>query len=34
MAASADQKSSSTSGDDRNLVTIDENYLAPSLEDK
>jgi hypothetical protein len=27
MAASADQKSSSTSGDDRNLVTIDENYL-------
>lgn len=34
MAASADQKSSSTSGDDRNLVTIDENYLAPSFEDK
>jgi hypothetical protein len=34
MAASADQKSSSTSGDDRNLVTIDENYLAPTFEDK
>lgn len=34
MAASADQNSSRTAGDDRNLVTIDENYLAPTLEDK
>lgn len=34
MAASADQNSSRTSGDDRNLVTIDENYLAPTFEDK
>jgi len=34
MAASADQKSSRTAGDDRNLVTIDENYLAPTFEDK
>jgi Uncharacterized protein conserved in bacteria len=34
MAASADQTSSRTAGDDRNLVTIDENYLAPTLEDK
>ena len=34
MAASADQNSSRTAGDDRNLVTIDENYLAPSFEDR
>ena len=34
MAASADQNPSRTAGDDRNLVTIDENYLAPTLEDK
>ncbi len=34
MAASADQNSSRTAGDDRNLVTIDENYLAPTFEDK
>lgn len=34
MAASANQNTSRTSGDDRNLVTIDENYLAPSLEDR
>lgn len=34
MAASADQTPSRASGDDRNLVTIDENYLAPSLEDR
>lgn len=34
MAASANQNTSRTSGDDRNLVTIDENYLAPTLEDR
>lgn len=34
MAASADQTPSRTAGDDRNLVTIDENYLAPTFEDK
>lgn len=34
MAASADQNSSRTAGDDRNLVTIDENYLAPTFEDR
>jgi hypothetical protein len=34
MAASADQSPSRTAGDDRNLVTIDENYLAPSFEDR
>lgn len=34
MAASADQNTPRTAGDDRNLVTIDENYLAPSFEDK
>lgn len=34
MAASADQNPSRTAGDDRNLVTVDENYLAPSLEDR
>ncbi len=31
MAASA---SKSPAGDDRNLVTIDENYLAPTFEDR
>lgn len=31
MAASA---SKSSAGDDRNLVTIDENYLAPTYEDR
>ena len=31
MAANAPQ---SPAGDDRNLVTIDENYLAPTLEDR
>ena len=31
MAASAPQ---SPAGDDRNLVTIDENYLAPTFEDR
>lgn len=31
MAASAQQP---PAGDDRNLVTIDENYLAPSFEDR
>lgn len=34
MAASADQTPSRTAGDDRNLVTVDENYLAPTLEDR
>lgn len=34
MAAPAPQSSSSTAGDDRNLITIDENYLAPSFEDR
>lgn len=34
MAAPADQNPSRTAGDDRNLVTIDENYLAPTFEDK
>jgi hypothetical protein len=34
MAASADQNPSRTAGDDRNLVTIDENYLAPTFEDR
>ena len=34
MAASANPKSTPTAGDDRNLVTIDENYLAPTFEDK
>lgn len=34
MAASADQNTPRTAGDDRNLVTIDENYLAPTFEDK
>jgi hypothetical protein len=34
MAASANQNTSQTAGDDRNLVTIDENYLAPTLEDR
>ena len=34
MAASANSKSTPTAGDDRNLVTIDENYLAPTFEDK
>lgn len=34
MAAPANQSSSSTAGDDRNLITIDENYLAPSFEDR
>ena len=27
-------KSASSSGDDRNLVAVDENYLAPSFEDR
>jgi hypothetical protein len=34
MAAPADQNPSRTAGDDRNLVTIDESYLAPSFEDR
>ncbi len=34
MAAPADHNPSRTAGDDRNLVTIDENYLAPSFEDR
>lgn len=34
MSASTPQSSSPVAGDDRNLVTVDESYLAPTFEDK
>ncbi len=34
MVAPSSTPTPSASGDDRNLVTIDESYLAPSLEDR
>jgi hypothetical protein len=34
MASLPQQTSSSVAGDDRNLVVVDENYLAPSFEDR
>lgn len=34
MSTTPHSPSSSSSGDDRNLVTVDENYLAPTFEDR
>lgn len=34
MSTPHNSASSSSAGDDRNLVTVDENYLAPTFEDR